>query len=121
MKTILSIVLFFLPLLYIDIGEELVNALKQGHYEIIFKYLDEKTIVRILDKENLLSKEQCSANLSLFFEKNPIKGFNLIQNTPLSTSAQFLYGIIDTGSNKYKLSILIKKSVIVQIRIDYFE
>lgn len=120
MKIILSIILFFLPF-FTDVGDDIANALKYGHYEVLYKYLDEKVIVRILDKEDLLSKEQCVANLSAFFEKNPVKGFNLIQNTVLSTNAQFVYGVIDGGNNKYKLSVLIKKSLIVQIRIDYSE
>ncbi|HPQ08068.1 MAG TPA: DUF4783 domain-containing protein [Bacteroidia bacterium] len=119
MKTILSILIF--SFLSFDVADDITTALKYGKYQDIYKYLDEKVIVRILDKEDLLSKEQCTANLNLFFEKNPIRSFTLIQNTNLSANAQFVYGTIDTGSNKYKVSILIKKSVIVQLRIDYFE
>lgn len=120
MKLILSI-LTLIFYAYTDVGEDIVAALKNGRYQEIYKYLDDKTLVRILDKEDLLSKEQCSANLSVFFEKNPIKNFTLIQNTMLSAHTQFVYGVMDAGNNKYKVSILIKKSYIVQLRIDYFE
>lgn len=119
MKTIFAIL--FISILSFDVSEDIVNALKYNKYEELYTFLDKKIIVKILDKEDLLSKEQCSANLSLFFEKNPIKSFNLIQNTTLSSNAQFIYGVVDTGNNKFKISILIKKSLIVQLRIDYFE
>ncbi len=120
MKVILSIFLFCI-LSFADIGEEISNALKSGRHQDTYKYLDEKVVVRILDKEDVLSKEQCMANLSFFFEKNPIRSFTLIQNNILSPNAQFIYGTMEAGNNKYKLSILIKKSYIVQMRIDYFE
>jgi len=120
MKVILSIIAFSIFSTF-DIGEDIATALKQGKYQELYKHLDEKIIVKILDKEDLLSKEQCTANLSAFFEKNPIRQFQLIQNTVLSPTAQFVYGIIETPTNKYKLSILIKKSSIVQLRIDYYE
>ncbi len=120
MKTILLIL--FLPFLnFLDVGEDIAGALRQGRYSEFYKYLDEKVIIKILDKEDLLSKEQCIANLNLFFEKNPVRSFTLVQNSTLSANAQFVYGTIDTGTNKFKISILIKKSVIVQIRVDYFE
>lgn len=120
MKLILSIILLAFPF-FTDVGDDIVNALKYGDHKAIYKHLDEKVIVRILDKEDLLSKEQSSAYLSSFFDRNSIKAFQLVQNNYLSANTQFVYGIIDTGNNKYKLSILIKKSLIVQIRIDYFE
>ncbi|MCX7728005.1 MAG: DUF4783 domain-containing protein [Bacteroidia bacterium] len=119
MKTILSIVIF--TFLSFDVSEDIINALKYNKYQDLYRFLDEKVIIRILEKEDLLSKEQCAANLSAFFEKNPIKSFTLMQNTALSAHAQFIYGTIDTGNNKYKISILIKKSYIVQFRIDYFD
>ncbi|GAB4208546.1 MAG: hypothetical protein Fur0023_20200 [Bacteroidia bacterium] len=119
MKTILSILL--LSFISFDVSDDIINALKYNKYQDLYKFLEDKVIIRILDKEDLLSKEQCVANLSLFFEKNPIRNFTLIQNTTLSPNAQFIYGYIDTPDNKYKISILIKKSRIVQLRIDYFE
>lgn len=119
MKTFLSILL--LSFLSFDVSEDIITALKFGKYQDLYKFFDEKVIVRILDKEDLLSKEQCSANLSVFFEKNPIRNFTLIQSTQLSANTHFIYGTIDAGNNKYKVSILIKKSYIVQLRIDYFE
>lgn len=119
MKTLLTILA--IALFSFDVSEDIINALKYNKHQDLYKFLDEKTIVRILDKEDLLSKEQAMANLSLFFEKNPIRNFTLVQNTTLSATAQFIYGTIDTGNNKYKISILIKKSYIVQLRIDYFE
>lgn len=119
MKTFLSILL--LSFLSFDVSEDIITALKFGKYQDLYKFFDEKVIVRILDKEDLLSKEQCSANLSVFFEKNPIRNFTLIQSTQLSANAHFIYGTIDAGNNKYKVSILIKKPYIVQLRIDYFE
>lgn len=120
MKTFLSIILVAFTSLF-DVGEDISNALKYSKYQDLYKYLDDKIIIRILDKEDLLSKEQCVANLSAFFDKNPIKNFNLIQNTMLSGNAQFVYGVLETYNNKYKISILLKKSFIVQMRIDYFE
>ncbi len=119
MKTILSIL--FIAFLSFDVSEDIINALKYNKYQDLYKFLEDKVIIRILDKEDLLSKEQCAANLSVFFEKNTIKNFTLVQNTTLSANAQFIYGYIDTSDNKYKISILIKKSRIVQLRIDYFE
>jgi len=119
MKVILSILVF--SFFNFDVADDIITALKYGKYQDIYKYLDDKVITRILDKEDLLSKEQCIANLNVFFDKNPIKNFTLVQNTNLSATTQFVYGIIDTGNNKYKVSILIKKSVIIQLRIDYFE
>ncbi|GIV28503.1 MAG: hypothetical protein KatS3mg027_2317 [Bacteroidia bacterium] len=112
MKILFSIVFLSLFTL-VDVSDEIISALKYGKHQEIYKYFDDKVIIKILEKEDLLSKEQCSANLSVFFEKNPIKSFSLVQNTQLSSTAQFIYGIIDTGNNKYKISILIKKDHIV--------
>ncbi len=120
MKVFISI-LALITVFFADVGDDIATHLKHGTYQEIYKYLDEKVVIKIADKEDLLSKEQCQANLNYFFEKNNLKNFSLIQNTMLNANAQFIYGIADAGSSKYKISFLIKKSLIVQIRIEYYE
>ncbi|MBK9285949.1 MAG: DUF4783 domain-containing protein [Sphingobacteriaceae bacterium] len=121
MKTSLYILYLFFTILLspTDISEEIVAAIKSGKSSELVKYFDEKISIKIINQEDVLSKSQAEANLNYFFSKHSVKSYTSSQSgNSVNSSAQYITGILDTSNGKFKISILIKRNLITQLRIE---
>jgi hypothetical protein len=101
-----------------EVSDEIVSALKQGKTAELVKYFDEKVSIKIVTQEDVLSKSQAEANLKYFFDKHAIKNFSSTHVSSNNNSAQYITGTLETSNGKFRVSILIKRGLISQFRIE---
>jgi hypothetical protein len=102
-----------------DTGEDAINALKQGKVSDLIKLFDEKVSVKLLNQEDVLSKGQAEANIKAFFEKHPVKNFSSSHVSSNNPNMQFITGNLETSNGKFRVSMLIRRNLITQFRIEY--
>lgn len=119
MKLFAAIVLFLSSFFNaFDVTDDVVAALKQGKSSELVKFFDEKLSVKILNQEDLLSKTQAEANVKFFFEKHTVKNFVLSHSNTVNNNVQFITGTLETAAGKYRVSILLRRNLISQFRIE---
>ncbi len=119
MKLLVSIVFFLSSFLNsFDVTDDVVSAIKGGKSSELVKFFDEKLTVKILNQEDLLSKTQAEANVKYFFEKHTIKNFTVSQSRTVNSTVQFVSGSLETMNGKFRVSILLRRNLISQFRIE---
>jgi hypothetical protein len=101
-----------------ELSEEIVIALKQGKASELVKYFDYKVSIKLINQEDVLSKSQAEANLKYFFEKHPVKSFSSSHVSSVNNSSQYITGTLESGNEKFRVSILIRRNLITQFRIE---
>ncbi|WP_317898659.1 DUF4783 domain-containing protein [Aurantibacillus circumpalustris] len=101
-----------------ELTEEIVSALKQGKSAELVKYFEEKVSIKLINQEDVLSKSQAEANLIYFFEKHPVKSFSGTHTSTVNNSQQYITGTLETSNGKFRVSILIRRNLISQFRIE---
>ena len=84
----------------------------------LVKFFDEKVSVKLINQEDLLSKTQAEANLKYFFEKHTVKNFTVIHTSNVNSNVQFITGTLETANGKFRLSVLLRRNLISQFRIE---
>ena len=121
MKLVIHIFYFFWSLFFsvTDIKEEVVAAMRSGKASELVKYFDDKVSIKLIQQEDVLSRSQAEANLKYFFEKHSVKNFTETQTgASPNASAQYITGSLETSNGKFRVSILIKRNLISQFRIE---
>ncbi len=119
MKLIISIALFVCSFFNsFDVTEDVVTAIKSGKSSELVKFFDEKLTLKILNQEDLLSKSQAEANIKFFFEKHTVKNFIVSHSNSVNANVQFITGTLETSAGKYRVSVLIRRDLISQFRIE---
>lgn len=98
--------------------DEIVAALKSGKSSELVKYFDDKVSIKLINQEDVLSKPQAEANLKYFFEKHPVKNFTGSHASTVNNSQQYITGTLETTNEKFRVSILIRRNLISQFRIE---
>jgi len=121
MKLVLSIFISLFAFLFSvnDTAEDAINALKQAKVNDLIKLFDEKVSIKLLNQEDVLSKAQAEANLKAFFEKHPIKTFSSTHTSSNNPNMQFVTGNLETSNGKFRVSMLIRRNLISQFRIEF--
>lgn len=101
-----------------DITDDVANALKQGNSSELVKNFAEKISIKILNQEDLLSKSQAQALIEDFFSKHKVKSYQTSHTSIVNGDQQFITGALDTNTGKFRISILVRGSVISQFRIE---
>ena len=115
---ILFISLFSFSFTSRDITDDVANALKQGNASELVKHFAEKVSIKVLNQEDLLSKSQAQALIEDFFNKHKVKSYQTSHTSIVNGDQQFITGALDTNTGKFRISILVRGSVISQFRIE---
>ncbi|PBQ31489.1 hypothetical protein CNR22_06830 [Sphingobacteriaceae bacterium] len=120
MKILIHITYLFFSLFFSsgEITDEIVTALRLGKSAELVKYFDEKVSIKLINQEDVLSKPQAEANLKYFFEKHPVKNFTGSHTSTVNNSQQYITGTLETANEKFRVSILIRRNLISQFRIE---
>jgi hypothetical protein len=120
MKTL--VILFFSLFLFSfgvkDINDDITNSLKQGNASELVKSFSEKIAIKVLNQEDLLSKSQAQALIEDFFNKHKVKNYQTAHTSIVNSNQQFITGFLETVNGRYRISILVRGSVISQFRIE---
>lgn len=120
MKLFSGILYLLITLLFSGnpISDDAIAAIKAGKATDLVKLFDERVNFKIIDQEDVLSKQQAEANIKYFFEKHPVKSFTNTHVSSTSEVIQYLTGNLETTNGKYRISILIRRNLIAQFRIE---
>ncbi len=120
MKLVINIFYLLFSLFFgkVEVSDEIVTALKQGKASELIKHFDEKVSIKLIEQEDVLSKSQAEANIKYFFEKHPVKSFSSSHVSSVNNQAQYITGTLETANGKYRVSILIRRNLISQFRIE---
>ena len=118
MKLLMHIAFLFVGFAFGEISDEVIAAVKSGKSSEVVKFFDEKVSIKLIDQEDVLSKAQAEANIKFFFEKHPVKSFNATHTSSMNNSAQYITGSLETGNGKFRVSILLRRNLVSQFRIE---
>lgn len=120
MKLTLNIFIFLFSFFFSggEVTEEIISAIKQSKASELVKYFDEKVSIKIINQEDVLSKQQAEANIKFFFEKHNVKSFNNPHITSINNTSQYISGSLETNTGKFKVSVLVRRNLIAQFRIE---
>jgi hypothetical protein len=118
MKTAILAFAILLPLRFAEVSDDLISGLKQGKASELVKYFDEKVSVRLLSQEDVLSRSQAEANLKFFFEKHPVKNLSEVHVSNVNNTAQYLTATLETSNGRFRVSVLIRRNMVTQFRIE---
>lgn len=100
------------------VAEEAIVAIKSGKSADVAKLMDEKVNIKLINQEDVLSRQQAEANIKYFFEKHPVKNFTNTHISNANQTVQYLTGNLETGNGKFRVSVLIRRNLIAQFRIE---
>lgn len=118
MKLLLSFFMVLFSWFFVEPADEVVSAIKQGKASELVKYFDEKTSIKIIEQEDVLSRAQAEANLRYFFEKHPVKSFSATHKSSINNSSQYITGMLETSNGRFRVSILMRQNQVSQFRIE---
>jgi hypothetical protein len=120
MKLLISLSCFIFSLFYsgFEMSDDVISALKQGNSKELVKFFDEKISIKIITQEDVLSRSQAEANLKYFFEKHGVKNFSSARVSSVTNTSQYITGSLETANGKFRVSILIRRNLISQFRIE---
>ena len=102
----------------IDVTDDITNSLKKGNFTELVKVFSEKLSIKILEEEDLLSKSQAQALIDDFLSKHKFKSYQALHKSVLNGEQQFITGLLDTYNGKFRVSILVRGTIISQFRIE---
>jgi hypothetical protein len=123
-KLLLSILFFsfFSSVFATDIPEEIAAAIRTGNSKNVSKYFIENIDLKVIEQEDVYSKQQAEMILKDFFLKHPVKSFAIIHKSAPKNGSQYIIGTLETTTSKFRIYFLIKSSgnetLIQQFRIE---
>lgn len=118
MKVLIQVVFLFFGFAFGEISDDVIAAVKTGKSSEVVKFFDEKVSIKLINQEDVLSKAQAEANIKFFFEKHPVKSFSATHTSSMNNSAQYVTGSLETGNGKFRVSILLRRNLVTQFRIE---
>ena len=126
MKTRSLIILFVLSLTTTissaDVIDDIAAAIRSGNPKNISKYFIENIDLKIIEQEDVYSKQQAEMILKDFFTKHPVKSFTIAHKSEAKNGSQYVIGALETTNGKFRTYFLIKttggQTLIQQFRIE---
>lgn len=106
----------------IDMIDDVASAIRSGNPKNISKYFIENIDLKVIEQEDVYSKQQAEMILKDFFTKHPVKSFTIAHRSAPKNGSQYIIGTLETGNGKYRVYFLNKTSdtetLIQQFRIE---
>lgn len=99
--------------------DDVINALKAGNAQELFKYIDDNVEISLPDKADNYSRTQAVKVLKDFFNNNGVTGFD-VQFKGENGGGQYCIGNLKTRAGVYRTTVFMKtkegKQVIKEMR-----
>ena|ERR1035437_858947 len=126
MKTKSIIVLFIISFssfaFTLDVIDDIASAVRSGNPKNISKYFIEHIDLKVIEQENVYSKQQAEMILKDFFGKHPVKSFTVAHKSEAKNGSQYVIGTLETTNGKFRINFFIKttgaQTLIQQFRIE---
>lgn len=126
MRTRSFVILLFVSVLSfsftLDIIDDIAAAIRSGNPKNISKYFIENVDLKVIEKEDVYSKQQAEMILKDFFTKHPVKSFTVAHKSQPKSGSQYVIGTLETSNGKFRTYFLIKatgnQTLIQQFKIE---
>ncbi len=121
-KTVLFCLLFIVLPTKQELNEKINRSIENGNSKNLSQHFYDKIELKVVDKENLFSKQQAEKIIEEFFRQFPPNQFIEIKNNTAKNTKQVVSGRYISGKTKFRISYLLKKFdndfYITQFRIE---
>lgn len=105
-----------------DVIDDIAGAIRSGNPKNISRYFIDNIDLKIIDQEEVYSKQQAEMILRDFFSKHPVKSYTIAHKSDPKNGSQYVIGTLDTTNGKFRTYCLIKttgsQTLIQQFRIE---
>jgi hypothetical protein len=105
-----------------DVIDDIAIAIHSGNPKNISKFFIENVDLKIIEQEDVYSKQQAEMILKDFFSKHAVRSFTIAHKSEARNGSQYVIGTLETGNGKFRTYFLIKttggKTLIQQFRIE---
>ncbi|MEO6903488.1 MAG: DUF4783 domain-containing protein [Bacteroidia bacterium] len=106
----------------VDVIDTIASAIQTGNSKKLSDYFIENVDLKIIDREDIYSKQQAEMILKDFFSKHPVKSFSIAHKSTIKNGAQYIIGSLNTTNEKFRIYFLIKttdsQTLIQQFKIE---
>lgn len=126
MKTRSALVLFIISIssfaFTIDVIDDIAAAIRSGNPKNISKFFIDNIDLKVIEQEDVYSKQQAEMILKDFFTKHPVKAYTVAHKSQPKAGSQYVIGTLETANGKFRTYFLIKtagaQTLIQQFRIE---
>lgn len=126
MKTRFAILLFVFSIasfaFTIDVIDDIATAIRSGNPKNISKFFIENIDLKVIEQEDVYSKQQAEMILKDFFTKHAVKSYTVAHKSQPKAGSQYVIGSLETANGKFRTYFLIKtvgtQTLIQQFRIE---
>ncbi|MCW3086027.1 MAG: hypothetical protein JWP12_3393 [Bacteroidetes bacterium] len=127
MKTKSAILLFIICIASLafnkaDVIDDITGAIRSGNPKNISKFFIDNIDLKVIEQEDVYSKEQAEMILKDFFSKHPVKSYTVAHKSDPKNGSQYVIGTLETANGKFRTYFLIKtvgsQSLIQLFRIE---
>jgi hypothetical protein len=102
--------------------DDIATAIRSSNPKNISKYFIENIDLKVMEQEDVYSKQQAEMILKDFFSKHPVKTFTIAHRSTPKNGSQYIIGTLDTDKGKFRVYFLNKttgsETLIQQFRIE---
>lgn len=105
-----------------DVIDDIAAAIRSGNPKNISKFFIENIDLKVIEQEDVYSKQQAEMILKDFFSKHLVKSFSVAHKSDVKNGSQYVIGNLETNNGKFRTYFLIKttggQTLIQQFRIE---
>lgn len=122
-KSVIVIVASFILFSFtIDVIDDIASSIRTGNPKNISKYFIENIDLKVIEQEDVYSKQQAEMILKDFFTKHPVKNYTVGHKSLAKNGSQYVIGTLETTNGKFRTYFLLKttgsETLIQQFRIE---
>ena len=126
MKTRSALLLFLVTIVSfaftLDVIDDIATAIRSGNPKNISKFFIENIDLKVIEQEDVYSKQQAEMILKDFFTKHAVKSYTVAHKSQPKAGSQYVIGSLETANGKFRTYFLIKtvgtQTLIQQFRIE---
>lgn len=121
-KVIVGLLLISVGSFALDVIDDIAGAIRTGNPKSISSYFIENIDLKVIDQEDVYSKQQAEMILKNFFTRHPVKTFSIAHKSVEKNGSQYIIGTLETTNGKFRTYFLVKttggKTLIQQFKIE---
>ncbi|MCX6297220.1 MAG: DUF4783 domain-containing protein, partial [Bacteroidetes bacterium] len=102
--------------------DDIAAAIRSGNPKNISKFFIDNIDLKVIEQEDVYSKQQAEMILKDFFTKHPVKTYTVAHKSQPKAGSQYVIGTLETTNGKFRTYFLIKtlgsQTLIQQFRIE---
>lgn len=106
----------------IDMVDDVAASIRSGNSKNVSKYFIDNIDLKVIEQEDVYSKQQAEMILKDFFAKHPVKSFAIVHKSTPKNGSQYIIGTLETTNGKFRVYFLNKttdtETLIQQFRIE---